>query len=193
MNYLSLINGFNRWLETNPLDPMAQLLMFKFLDLFNGCGWEEWITVDNLTLMSKIKTGREATLIRYRDKLVGAGLLQYRKGKKGMPNRYRLTFKNEVQRAVKSEVYPEVQRAVQAADILKQDETRQNHSVPPVSPAASELPCGGPTPAPAPARPAAPRSVSSRRRGRPAPSYDTEAFSRLGLDIPAYPHSHDSS
>ena len=85
MNYLSLINGFNRWLETNPLDPMAQLLMFKFLDLFNGCGWEEWIAVDNLTLMSKIKTGREATLIRYRDKLVGAGLLQYRKGKKVCP------------------------------------------------------------------------------------------------------------
>lgn len=101
------------------------------------------LPVDNLTLMSKMKIKREATLIGYRDKLVEAGLIEYRKGKKGIPNRYKLTFKNEVQRVVKrvvqSEVYPEVKRVVQSADIIRQDKNRQNNIIPPVSPLSAAV------------------------------------------------------
>lgn len=238
MEYISLINGFNRWLETNPLDPMAQLLMFKFFDLFNGCGWDEWIAVDNLTLMSKMKIKREATLIGYRDKLVEAGLIEYRKGKKGIPNRYKLTFKNEVQRVVKrvvqSEVYPEVKRVVQSADIIRQDKNRQNNIIPPVSPTPEiELPLNSGDSYPVfkdqveewtklypavdvmqqlrnmkgwlhtnPARRKTKNGIArfitgwlareqdkggsrNRKSGRSSsPTYDTEAFARLGYDIP---------
>ena len=129
MQYISLINNFNRWLETNPLDPMAQLLMFKFFDIFNRSGWEEWISVDNLTLMSKIRIKREASLITYRDKLIESGLLEYKKGKKGLPNKYRLTFNNEVypvvQSVVQSEVYPVVQPETQTADNIRQEKDKE--------------------------------------------------------------------
>lgn len=233
-----MINGFNRWLETNPLDPMAQLLMYKFMDLFNGCGWEEWITVDNLTLMSKMKIKREATLINYRNALVESGLIEYRKGKKGTPNKYKLTFKNEVQRVVKrvvqSEVYPEVKRVVQSADIIRQDKNRQNNILPPISPTPEiELPLNSGDSYPVfkdqveewtklypavdvmqqlrnmkgwlesnPARRKTKNGIArfitgwlareqdkggsrNRKIGRSSsPSYDTEAFARLGYDIP---------
>ena len=78
-DYISLLNGFNRWLETSTLDPGPQLMMYKFFDLFNRSGWDEWITVDNLTLMAKMKICREATVISYRDKLIEAGLIEYKK------------------------------------------------------------------------------------------------------------------
>lgn len=148
MEYISLINGFNRWLETNPLDPMAQLLMFKFFDIFNRSGWEEWVSVDNLTLMSKIKIGRESTLISIRDKLVECGLVEYRKGKKGSPNKYKLTFKtvvkSEVQTAVQTAVKSEVKNEVQTADIIRQRQRqrqrlRQNiKNTPSLSPSREE-------------------------------------------------------
>lgn len=116
MQYITLLNDFNRWLETNPLDPMAQLLMFKFLDLFNRSGWQEWVSVDNLTLMSKIKVKREASLIAYRDKLLEAGLLAYHKGKKGSPNRYKLTMAVGYQSVVKSGANRGAQVEPQRAD-----------------------------------------------------------------------------
>ena len=90
MSYIDLIKAFERWLETNYLPSLAQLLWYKLIALFNNAGWCEWVTVDNQRLMAKLNLKREATFVTYRDKLVECGLFEYQKGKKGSPNKYKI-------------------------------------------------------------------------------------------------------
>lgn len=90
MSYIELINAFEKWLETNYLQSLAQLLWYKLIALFNKAGWSEWIVVDNHRLMALLGVKREATFISCRDRLIEAGLFEYQKGKKGSPNRYKI-------------------------------------------------------------------------------------------------------
>ncbi|MEG1107029.1 MAG: hypothetical protein RSD63_10235 [Eubacterium sp.] len=145
MNYLKEINCFERWLETNYLPGQSQLLWYKIMMLCNRCGWAEWITVDNQRLMGLIQVKREATFIDLRNKLVDEGLIEYQKGKKGSPNRYKVysfdqinnkllgvenynTFTGEVQTevytGVQSVVQSEVQTGVYTVDINKLNKTK---------------------------------------------------------------------
>ncbi len=96
MTYIELINAFEKWLETNYLPSLAQLLWYKLMAQFNRAGWCEWITVDNYRLMALLDVRREATFISYRDKLIEAGLFEYQKGKKGSPNKYKICTFNFV-------------------------------------------------------------------------------------------------
>ena len=140
MNYIAELNAFDRWLETNYLPALSELLWRKMVALFNRCGWAEWISVDNQRLMGFIQVKREATFIDYRNKLVEAGLIEYQKGKKGSPNRYKLislsegknhnTFTDEVQTVVNTEVQsvvnPVVNTVVKTVDINKLNQTKRN-------------------------------------------------------------------
>ena len=90
MNYIAEINGFERWLETHPLPTLAQLLWYKLLYWSSRSGWPEWTQVDNRRLMVSLQIAREASLTESRDRLVNAGLIEYRKGRKGSPSRYRI-------------------------------------------------------------------------------------------------------
>lgn len=94
MTYIELINGFENWLETHHLPIASQLLWYKLIALFNRCGWQEWIAVDNQRLMSVMQIKREATFIEIRNKLLEAGLFDYEKGKKGSPNKYKINTCN---------------------------------------------------------------------------------------------------
>ena len=132
MNYIKEIKAFEKWVETHHLSDLSQLLWYKLMFMANESGWSEWVTVDNLTLMAKIQKRREATFIKNRDELIQAGLIEYKRGKKGVPNKYRiisfcskneseseaenkLTFKNEVQ----SEVETVVESEAQTVDLYK--------------------------------------------------------------------------
>lgn len=122
MNYLSEIIAFEQWLENNYLPISAQLLWYKLMNRFNRTGWSEWITVDNQRLMADMQIIREATFISIRDKLIQEGLIEYKKGKKGSPGKYKMvsfTFKNEVQTVVQSEVKSEVKSVGETVDIYK--------------------------------------------------------------------------
>lgn len=90
MNYINLINAFERWLEINCLQSSAQLLWYKLISLFNKSGWREWIGVDNRRLMVMMQIKREATFIEIRNKLIEAKLFEFRRGKKGQPNQYKI-------------------------------------------------------------------------------------------------------
>ena len=122
MNYLSEIIAFEQWLENNYLPISAQLLWYKLMNRFNRTGWSEWITVDNQRLMADMQIIREATFISIRDKLIQEGLIEYKKGKKGSPGKYKMvsfTFKNEVKSVVQSEVKSVVQSVGETVDIYK--------------------------------------------------------------------------
>jgi len=94
VTYIDLINAFEKWLETNYLPNLTQLLWYKLIALFNKAGWSEWVTVDNYRLMALLDVKREATFISHRDKLIKAGLFEYQKGKKGSPNKYKICTVN---------------------------------------------------------------------------------------------------
>lgn len=132
MNFVDEINAFERWLETNHLPANAQLLWYKLFMLNNRAGWVDWIQVDNQRLMSLVQAGSDHTFIRARDKLIEAGLVSFRKGKKGSPNRYHLhsLCGNTAKNAVETSVYPAVETAVEAsvypADIYKLNETKKD-------------------------------------------------------------------
>lgn len=126
MNYIAEINAFERWLETNYLPSSAQLLWYKLIMLCNKAGWCEWVTVDNQRLMALIQLKREATFIELRNKLIEAGLIEYRKGKKGSPNQYKIkTFNLKVQTEVETVVKSVVKTEVQTVDIDKLNKTKQ--------------------------------------------------------------------
>lgn len=90
MSYLNLILAFERWLETNYLQSSVQLLWYKLISLFNKAGWREWIGVDNHRLMVMMQIKREATFIELRNKLLEAKLFEFKRGKKGQPNQYKI-------------------------------------------------------------------------------------------------------
>lgn len=101
--------------------------------LFNRCGWAEWVTVDNWRLMSLMQIKREKTFIDIRDNLVDASLIEFKRGMKGKPSKYKLisferknTFKIEVDTEVDSEVNSEVNTEVNTEAIYKQNKTKQN-------------------------------------------------------------------
>ena len=147
MNYILEIKAFEEWLETHYLPIPPQLLWYKLMYFCNRSGWSEWVQVDNLHLMAALQMSREATLIKARGELIKAGLIEYQKGKKGYPNRYRiisLSERNTFKSVVQSEVYPVVESAVQSevypvvesVGIYKQKQEqkpKQNNS-PPISP-----------------------------------------------------------
>lgn len=93
MTYLDYLNDFNQWLETNALQASSQLMYYKLLHVFNRAGWPEDVGVDNLRMMLLLDGASKTTVIRARDKLVEAGFLDFRKGRKGLPNRYALSLR----------------------------------------------------------------------------------------------------
>lgn len=142
MNYITEINAFEQWLETHYLPISSQLLWYKLMSVCNRAGWSEWVTVDNLRLMAAMQMSREATLIKARDELIKAGLIEYKKGRKGSPNKYHMIpftvvctckseVKNVVQTVVQSAVESEVKNVVQSADIykLKQNNKKKDTNV----------------------------------------------------------------
>lgn len=90
MSYIAYLNGFNRWLGSNALEPVSQLLYFRLLDVFNCAGWPESVQVDNQRIMSMTGQHSEKSAIAARDRLISARLISYQRGKKGSPGRYAL-------------------------------------------------------------------------------------------------------
>lgn len=136
MTYIDLINAFEKWLETNYLPSSAQLLWYKLIALFNKAGWSEWVTVDNYRLMSVMQMESEKTLIRCRDKLIENNFFEYRKGKKGSPNQYKINTVNfTVQTTVKTTVQMGVKTTANVSNINRLRQEEENI----ISPEGDEL------------------------------------------------------
>lgn len=129
-NYVLLNEGFYRWLETNYLPIGSQILFLKLIHLFNLSAWSEWLAVDNQRMMSLVQTKREQSVIEWRDKLLENNLIVYVKGKKGLPNKYKLNdklaFICEAKSVVNGVVQSGVKSGVKSVAIDKQNKTKQN-------------------------------------------------------------------
>lgn len=111
-DYVSLHEGFYRWLETDYLPGLAQVLFLKIIHLFYKAGWSEWIQVDNWRMMSLIQMKWEKNFIELRYKLIEKELIILVKGKKGSPNKYKLNDKIDFIKESKNTVNNEVETPV---------------------------------------------------------------------------------
>ena len=90
MNYIKEINAFRNYLKTNSLEAITQALWYVIIDYHNSCNWKRWIAIDNQRLMAELSIS-EKTLIRHRNKLIQAGLLEYKsQQRKKSSGRYKL-------------------------------------------------------------------------------------------------------
>lgn len=90
MNYIKEINAFRNYLKTNSLEAITQALWYVIADYHNSSNWDRWIAIDNQRLAAELCIS-EKTLIKHRNKLIQAGLLEYKsqQRKKGS-GRYKL-------------------------------------------------------------------------------------------------------
>ena len=140
MNYLRQIVAFEAWCETRGLPMVAQVLWYKLMFVANKCGWCEWVGVDNQRLMWMIGTTSKHTLMRARDALIEAEMIEYRKGKKGKPSMYKLLEISEQRifgadmapyTAPQTAPYPAPYVAPQTAPIIKQKTKTETEISPP--------------------------------------------------------------
>lgn len=90
MKYIEVLNAFNDLMLIEPLPQGAQLLYYKLLNIWNKCGRRDWFFATNQRLVFEIMTSSNNTLMRNRDKLIEAGLIDFKPGKKGQPSKYRI-------------------------------------------------------------------------------------------------------
>lgn len=90
LQYIDFINAFHNWCYDHPLSKDVQIIFLKILHIMNLNRWEEWVEISNVRLMDFSDFSNEKTFIRCRDKLIELGFIEYQKGKKRQPNRYRL-------------------------------------------------------------------------------------------------------
>jgi len=132
LNFLLEITAFERWLETNYLPYPSQLLWYKLMCLGNRSGWSEWVIVDNRRLMAMMQQKQEKTLIRWRDTLVNAGLVVYKRGTKGSPGKYKLlsfTVNNTAQMTAQTTAYMTAYTPAQTTAIYKHKQNKTKEDV----------------------------------------------------------------
>jgi hypothetical protein len=142
MNYITQINAFEDWLETNPLPDTAQLMWYKLMCINNKCGWLDWFDLANTTLMAKMNISSEKTLISVRNILIDKGRVRYKpSGNRKKAGRYSIvpfrcevsTVKNTVERQAEREVEATVETAVEVevetTALNKLNKTKRNISL----------------------------------------------------------------
>ena len=90
MKYLDSLNSFDKWVKQNPISTCQIAIWYRLAALYNRFGRPEWISVDNLKLMWVTQISNKNTFIRNRDKLIELKLIEFKKGKKGKPNQYKV-------------------------------------------------------------------------------------------------------
>ena len=92
-------------------------------------GWCEWIQVDNQRVMSRCQMSREATLVENRNRLIDAGLIEFQRGKKGSPNKYKIcTFKSVGQSVGETVVQTEGQSVGETVAIYRYRKRQDNNT-----------------------------------------------------------------
>lgn len=149
LNYIKEINAFRNYLRTHPLEAITQALWYVLIDYHNSSNWEQWITIDNSRLMAELQIS-ENTLIKHRNKLIQAGLLEYksqqRKKNSGKYKlisleevnkttskntaecevKYKTTSKNEADFEAECEAECEADLEAECSDIYKLNKTKLN-------------------------------------------------------------------
>lgn len=88
--YIIRLGAFNQLCGEKKIKSATQILMFKLLDEFFRIGWREWLEMGNKPLLAAVGCRSQATLCSARAELMALGLIEYARGWRGSPGRYRL-------------------------------------------------------------------------------------------------------
>ena len=97
MNYILEINAFEHRMKRQSLPTTAQLLWYKLMHFSNTHHWPEWFSIDNDRLTTLLGSGSDKTVRVAREQLAEAGLIEFEKGVKGKPSRYKLISVSETE------------------------------------------------------------------------------------------------
>lgn len=136
MTYIEYLNKFNQWLESNPLPVNSQLMFFKFLNVFNRAGWPEYVQVDTLRLMMMIDTTDKRTAYRSRDMLVENKLIEYIKGSKSKPSKYKIMLQFATEYGTQKCTESCTKNGTESSTTIKTKTKTKNN--PPISPQGDE-------------------------------------------------------
>ena len=88
MDYIKQYEAFGNWIEIHEISPTARLLWYRiFAVAYKKC-WPRLISIDNASLMSALWIKSLTTLVAARDELIENGLIEFRKGKSHVSDRY---------------------------------------------------------------------------------------------------------
>ncbi len=90
MNYIRQLNAFFDFTCRNGLPSIAQVVYHNLLAINNSANWAETFGVTNQRLMLICAITDLKTLVRHRNYLKQARLIEFEAGKKGKPSRYRM-------------------------------------------------------------------------------------------------------
>ena len=79
MDLIKEISAFEKWLRTNYLPPMSQLLWYKLAVLWHDAGRPEWITCGDRALISLACLKNKENLQVCLDDLINSGLIEIRR------------------------------------------------------------------------------------------------------------------
>jgi SOS response regulatory protein OraA/RecX len=126
MNYITEINAFYDWLETNSISDSAINLWHAMMAINNKTGWKKEFTVAILTLEGRTKLSK-SSIIRARNQLKQSGRIDFKERKGNQSCVYNLiAFHTDTQSGTQSVTQTDTQYGTQSDTITKLKETKLN-------------------------------------------------------------------
>lgn len=127
MNYITEINAFYDWLETNSISDSAINLWHAMMAVNNKTGWKREFTVAISTLEGRTKLSK-SSIIRARNQLKQSGRIDFKERKGNQSCIYLLiAFHIDTQSATQSDTQTDTQCGTQTDTIIKLKETKLNN------------------------------------------------------------------
>lgn len=134
LNYITEINKFYDWLETNPVSDSSIVLWHALMHINNKCGWKNEFTVAISTL--ELKTGlSKSSILRSRNNLAQAGRINFKTRSGQQSAIYSMIAfhggaQSETQTATQTVTQSGAQPVTQTVPINKLNKTKLNNSLP---------------------------------------------------------------
>jgi len=126
MNYITEINAFYDWLETNSISDSAINLWHAMMAVNNKTGWKKEFTVAISTLEGRTKLSK-SSIIRARNQLKQSGRIDFKERKGNQSCVYNLiAFHTDTQSGTQSVTQTDTQSGTQSDTITKLKETKLN-------------------------------------------------------------------
>jgi hypothetical protein len=132
LNYITEINKFYDWLETNPVSDSSIVLWHALMHINNKCGWKKEFAVAISTL--ELKTGlSKSSILRSRNNLAQAGRIVFRSRNGQQSSVYSMISfhggaQNETQSGTQTVTQSGAQSETQTVPITKLNEKKLNET-----------------------------------------------------------------
>lgn len=127
MNYISQINAFYDWLETNPISDSSIVLWHGLMHINNKCGWKQEFPVAISSIQNKTRLSK-SSILRARNNLKQCGLIDFKTRDGNLSAVYRMfVLHAETQSEPQTGAQTGTQSGTQTVPILKLNKTKRKN------------------------------------------------------------------